>query len=339
MSDVKNKKGLKLANRRRKLGAAGSAVVNFTYHDNYENAPLVISPCVKDLNVNAWIRKEQSQIEALLQKHGAILFRGFDINGSESFSEFVRSMKGEELLPYQYRSTPRRELDANVFSSTEYPADYCIPLHNENSYTNSWASKVFLYCANINCKGGETPIADSRKIYQKIPEEIREEFEAKQLMYVRNFNDLDLPWQEVFQTDDAKEIDQYCQANNIQNSWLDDGTLQTRQVCQATHQHPISLENVWFNQAHLFHFSVLPHEVQVSMEELAQQNRLPRNVYFGDGSEIDSGLINEISRVYDEEKVMFPWQKRDVMLLDNVLFAHGRSSFDGERRIYVAMTN
>jgi len=35
--------------------------------------------------------------------------------------------------------------------------------------------------------------------------------------------------------------------------------------------------------------------------------------------------------------VAFPWQPQDVMLLDNMLTAHGRAPFKGSRRILVAM--
>jgi hypothetical protein len=35
--------------------------------------------------------------------------------------------------------------------------------------------------------------------------------------------------------------------------------------------------------------------------------------------------------------VALPWKQRDVLLLDNVLVAHGRRSFKGPRNILVAM--
>lgn len=42
--------------------------------------------------------------------------------------------------------------------------------------------------------------------------------------------------------------------------------------------------------------------------------------------------------MYDEGSYAFPWQPGDIMVIDNMLMAHGREPFTGKRRIIVAMT-
>jgi hypothetical protein len=64
---------------------------------------------------------------------------------------------------------------------------------------------------------------------------------------------------------------------------------------------------------------------------------LPRNCYFGDGSAIPDESMRRILDVYRELEVSVPWQKGDVILIDNILAAHGRNPFVGERKILVAM--
>jgi hypothetical protein len=36
--------------------------------------------------------------------------------------------------------------------------------------------------------------------------------------------------------------------------------------------------------------------------------------------------------------VSFPWQRGDILMLDNILAAHGRAPYEGPRKILVGMT-
>ena len=67
------------------------------------------------------------------------------------------------MLDYSYRSTPRTLVNGKIYTSTEYPAEQFIPLHNEMSYARDWAMKIWFYCIKPAAKDGETPIADSRR--------------------------------------------------------------------------------------------------------------------------------------------------------------------------------
>jgi len=48
-------------------------------------------------------------------------------------------------------------------------------------------------------------------------------------------------------------------------------------------------------------------------------------------------VIDEIRKAYDSETVKFDWQRGDLLLVDNMLVAHGREPFTGDRRVLVAM--
>jgi alpha-ketoglutarate-dependent taurine dioxygenase len=73
------------------------------------------------------------------------------------------------------------------------------------------------------------------------------------------------------------------------------------------------------------------------MLSLYREEELPRNVYFGDGSPIDVDDLDQIRAAYDALKFHFDWQKDDILLLDNMLYTHGRQPFAGERKILVGM--
>jgi alpha-ketoglutarate-dependent taurine dioxygenase len=305
--------------------------------DGFPAAPVVVRPTAGGLVLADWAGENRPWLEQTLHRAGAVLFRGFGMEDLDEFQRFMHSASGE-LLPYTYRSSPRTQVKGNVYTSTEYPADQRIPFHTEMSYTSTWPLKIGFLSLVVAATGGETPIADSRRVYDRVPAEVRDRFERLGVMYVRNYTPwMDLPWQNVFQTDSRAEVDEFCRSAGIEAEWIDDDHLRTRQVCQGVATHPATGEKVWMNQAHLFHVSSLdPAMVEVLLEEFGEEN-LPRNTYYGDGSPIGAEVFDAIREAYDAEALVFPWEQGDVLLLDNMLMAHSRSPFTGPRRVVVGM--
>lgn len=299
--------------------------------------PLIIQPAIQELNLVAWAKNNQHFIETKLLEHGGILFRNFQVNGAAEFELFIQAIAGN-LLEYSYRSTPRHHVSGKIYTSTEYPAEESIPLHNEMSYSCNWPMKICFHCVQPAKEGGETPIADSRKVFQRIDPSIREKFQQKKVMYVRNYRDkLDLPWQDVFQTNSKTEVEDYCRNNGIEYEWYEQDSLKTRQICQAVATHPQTNETVWFNQAHLFHISSLNPTVREGLLAGFKEEDLPRNTYYGDGSPIETSVLDSIREIYQQEAITFPWQAGDVLLLDNMLTCHGRTPFIGSRKVLAGM--
>lgn len=282
-------------------------------------------------------RARLSLIDQALREHGGVLFRGYSVASTDEFRGFAASF-GHPLVNYDFGSTPRSRVGDGVYSSTEYPAHQHIPLHNEQSCTRTWPMRIWFHCQIAAPHGGETPIADSRKVYHRIDPAIRRRFGRSGLLYTRNYgNGLDVPWQRVFDTNDPAVVEAYCRAHGITHEWSDDGELRTYQVAQASARHPRTGELVWFNQAHLFHPSALEPGLREALLEVVDPDQLPRNVCYGDGSPIEDSVLDEIRGVYRELSVVFPWRAGDVLMLDNMLVAHGRTAFTGERRVVVAM--
>ncbi|NER81770.1 MAG: TauD/TfdA family dioxygenase [Leptolyngbya sp. SIO1D8] len=302
-----------------------------------QRLPLIIKPAVDDISLISWTANNQTFIETMLLQHGGILFRGFKLQLASEFEVLIRALSGK-LTEYSYRSTPRSQVSGNIYTSTEYPADQSIPLHNEMAYASSWPMKIWFFCLEAAQQGGETPIADSQKVFQRINPAIKERFLHKKIMYVRNYGEgLDLHWETVFQTNEKSEVENYCRQAGIEFEWKNSDHLRTRQVCQAVATHPKTGETVWFNQAHLFHVSSLEAEVSDFLLSVLKESDLPRNAYYGDGSNIEDSVLDEIREIYRQEAIMFPWQKGDILLLDNMLAAHGRMPFSGARKVVVGM--
>ena len=299
--------------------------------------PLVLHVESNGLNAMNWVEEYRDDVSRLLDVNGAVLIRGLKVPGSTQFGKMLSGLFGGELIEYTYRSTPRTALRGNIYTATEYPATEVIPQHNENAYARHWPMRIGFLCVLPAETGGETPIGDSREVYKRLPAEIREKFEAKNVMYVRNYSSLDLPWTEVFQTEDKAQVEAFCQANDMTYEWLEGDTLRTSQVNPASITHPRTGEKVWFNQAHLFHVSSLSPEMAQALIDSMGEARLPRNTYYGDGSPIEPEALAVIRAAYEETKVTFPWQRNDLLLLDNVLFTHGRTAYTGPRKVLVGM--
>lgn len=299
--------------------------------------PLVIEPAVEAVNLLAWASNNKEFVRSQLLKYGGLLFRNFTLKTVPEFEQLIETISGS-LLKYTYRSTPRSEVSGNIYTSTEYPADQHIPLHNEMAYSTSWPMKISFFCAQPAQQGGETPIADSRKVFQRIAPEIRERFIEKEVLYVRNYGGgLDLPWQTVFQTTSKSDVEAYCKSAGMEYDWKDGDRLRTRQVCQSAALHPETGETVWFNQAHLFHVSSLKPEVRDYLLLKYKDEDFPRNAYYGDGSPIEEPALENIRHAYEQESVVLPWKQLDILMLDNMLTAHGRRPYAGSRRVLAGM--
>ncbi|MEM9243775.1 MAG: TauD/TfdA family dioxygenase [Pseudomonadota bacterium] len=312
-------------------------MVNFIKKQSLDYVP-VVSPSNSAEKPEAWLSNSRSACERLLHDYGAVLLRGFDIHALSEFNRFALAYS-PNLLEYTNRSTPRTKLGGHVYTSTEYPKERVIPQHSENSYTNHWPSALLFFSVLVAETGGETPLARTDHILQQLDKSLVERFERHNLLYVRNYHPhIDLSWQEVFQTEEKSEVEQFCHNNHIEYEWLKDGQqLRTRQCVQSTIVHPKTGEKVWFNQANLFHASAIGEQDNALLIEALGEENLPRQVYFGNGEPISPDDIAEINRVIEAEKCAFPWQKSDLLIVDNLLMTHGRHAYTGNRKVVVAM--
>ncbi len=325
---------------RRKLPEEAYNIEGITsrlFLDQEQPLPLVISADGPE-DINTIDDAIRQLIVSAVGSIGAVLLRGFKVSSPLAFRKFAASFGAALADQYEYGSTPRSRVSPGVYSSTEYPAHSTIPMHNEQAYTRQWPSRLWFHCMKASKSGGETPLADSRAVFNQIPEDVRAPFMSKELLYVRNFSQaLDVPWQQAFNTDCKDDVERFCTAQGIAWEWKENDELRTRQRCQSALQHPVSGEWVWFNQAHLFHASALGSNTRESLINAIGEENLPRNVFYGDGSPIADADLNTIRAIYDQQKVVFPWQNGDITMIDNLLIAHGRNPYEGDRKVIVAM--
>jgi len=324
------------AARRKAVDLAQVRTVKSGYLASGVRLPLVITPEMEEVDLIEWSAQNRESIEAKLVDHGAILFRGFNLNSVSQFESFAKAVCPD--LFGEYGDLPREEMGGKVYGSTPYPSDETILFHNESSHMHRWPMLIWFYCVKPSEMGGETPIVDCRKIYQAIEPGLRQKFAELGLMYVRNFTPgLDVSWQNFFHTDERSVVEDYCKQASIDFEWTGDGGLRTRQVCPAIVKHPQTGQMVFFNQLQLHHVSCLTPAVRESLASMMPEKDFPRNVYYGDGSKIEDSVVDELLNLYRQFAVTFSWQQHDVIMLNNMLVAHSRNPYVGERKIVVAL--
>lgn len=325
----------KLKSAKRRAVSAESRPVEFT--KPFGELPLVAFSASNALDIAEWGKENRNAILEKLETCGAILFRNFKVETVEHFQRFISNVCGEPLA-YHERSSPRSSVGENIYTSTEHPPDQSIFLHNEQSYNLIFPLKIAFFCVEPPILNGATPIADTRRIFARLRTETKQKFAAKNYCYVRNFSPhIGLSWQTAFQNESRVEVEDYCRRNAIEFEWKNENHLRTRQIRQTIFRHPRSHEEVWFNHLTFFHVSTLPPEIGNALIENLGEENLPNNTFYGDGEAIEPEILEELRTAYEAEKKRFAWQKGDVLLLDNMLVAHGREPFRGNRKIVVAM--
>lgn len=299
--------------------------------------PLVIQSRAEGLLLSAWSAGRRAELEALANQRGAVLLRGFAVQGAADFETCVSNIAGG-ALEYRFRASPRTEVGRHVYTATDYPAEQSIFPHNEHSYSPICPRLLIFYAETPAAEGGQTPLGDAREITRRIDPTVKEQFLRRGILYVRNYGaGFGLPWQTVFQTEDRAEVERYCDGLGVEWEWKSGGRLCTRQKGPAMIRHPASGEEVWFNHATFFHVTTLPAPLRDGLLAEFAAEDLPTQTYYGDGAPIEADTLEHLRAIYRGALREFRWRRNDVLLLDNILAVHGRTPYRGLRRILVAM--
>ncbi len=289
-----------------------------------------------------WYGQHKEEIASEMLKSGGVLIQGLGIQDLEQFEKLVDVLT-KNTLTYVDGNSPRSKLSSKVYTSTEYDKNFHITMHNELSYSHQWPSKIYFSCVKAASKGGETPIADGRKVLEVMNPELVEMIKTKKIKYYRNLHGgggIGPSWQETFETEDKEEVAKFCQGTKSELEWKADGGLRIIQHHDGIITHPVTGEEVWFNQIDQFHPSHLDTEIYETLMMMYGDDpkELPMYVSFGDDAEITEAMVAEITRSIEEVNTYRSWNEGELLLLDNVLTMHGRAPYEGERRVLVSMS-
>ncbi len=279
-----------------------------------------------------------SDLRGLLTSEKALVFRGFQVSGQTL--EPVLDLLLPSRLPYVHGNSPRSKVGRNIYTSTEYPPEFTISMHNELSYAAQWPSRLLFFCERAPAAGGATPVVDGAAWLESLDPEVRAAF-CGGVRYTQNLHDgygLGRSWQNTFETDDRAAVEAYLAGTGATWQWTSDG-LRVRQVRPATIIYPSTGAEVWFNQADQWHPAMLGDEASAVLSDIMTEDDMPQSVTFAEGSPIPADYVAHVRDQGLAAAIDVDWHAGDLMLIDNVLVAHGRRPFSGRRRVLVAMSD
>lgn len=322
-----------------------------------EQIPLVIEPANRNIPQEEFLNllsQDNEYFRKNLLKHGGLLFRNFPIHNEDDFSKVIQRLNLGKFVDYIGGDSPRNKVKDGIYTSTEAPPSIKIPLHNELSFVNKYPKHIYFYCHIAPQEKGETIIGDARKVLASVNEKVKQRLIDKGIKYVSSYyhksalmtllNKMQKShksWTDVFETDCKKQVEKLCQENDFAFKWNQNDWLTISQTRPAMINHPTTEEKVWFNQIHLYDFNpklLGPWRYIGAKLFYCRKHMRLHEVFYADGTKIPREDIYQIMDALDANTVYFPWQKGDVLVLDNVLAMHGRATFTGKRRVLTALT-
>jgi alpha-ketoglutarate-dependent taurine dioxygenase len=291
-----------------------------------------------------WFGARKAVFDRLASVHGALFFRGFPLRQTADFQQVIQPYPTNELT-YIAGGTPRGEIAERVFESTQAPKQFSLRLHQEMSYLPRFPRMVAFFCRKSAWAGGETPLADCRQLERRLPRRLWDGVKARGVRYERNYRapglaDGQKTWTTAFETDDAGEAEAVCRSMGLEPVWRDDGSLSTFFSTPGFTEHPLTGETVWFNQIgpqNLTRRGLGEERWRALVADRAPGSYPRSNATYGDGGEIDEEDLDAVFTAFEDLAITIRWQDGDLMLIDNIMTAHGRNPYEGERDIQVAL--
>ncbi len=308
-------------------------------------------------SVCAWLGELRGELDRALALQGGVLVRGFSsLRDAASFEQALRAT-GAQLMDYVGGTSPRRQVAGKILTATEISGSYSIPLHQEMSYTDDAPARIAFFCETPPAKGGCTTLGDMRGITRALDAGVAGRFAGHGGLQLRRNLPLPedvvhrpgvpKPWTEVFDTRDPAQAQAQAAQRGWRSEWQGDGSMTLwQEVRPATRRHPATGDEVWFNQVHIFAPAAALAwarkdgrlDMAQRLEQAARDNPLQLDCFvFADGTEIAGEDALHLYDVLEREAVPLYWQRGDLLILDNILSAHGRLSFSGERRVLAGL--
>jgi len=298
-------------------------------------APRAGKPSAKELEKVITARSQD--FRALAMKHGAVLLRGFDVNGADDFAAISRSLNCGDYS-YIGGAAPRTELVPGlVFTSNESPPEEPIPFHHEMAQAPNPPNYILFYCEIESPEGGATPIIPSAEVAnfftQRHPE-FAKQLAEKGVRYIRVMPEVTDPtsaqgrsWKETYDVATREEAERVMGTQGTKCEWKDNGDcVTTTTALPGLMNDERTGKQVFFNSM-----------IAAYTGWNDSRNVGKKAIQLGDGTPVDAQAVEDVAEFMREKRVAFKWKKGDVLIIDNFLAMHSRETFVRPRRVLASL--
>jgi len=302
--------------------------------------PLTLVPAGERLSAKQIAQRLEGQASTLREvakKHGAVLLRGFNIDGPEDFALIAKSLDCEDY-PYVGGAAPRTELVPGlVFTSNESPPEEPIPFHHELAQAPNPPNYILFCCQIESPQGGATPIIHSAEVadfFVKNFPDFAARLTEHGVRYIRVMpEETDMTsaqgrsWKETYDVSTRAEAEEVMRSHGTSYEWLPNGDCKTTTAAlPALRIDERTGKTVFFNSM-----------VAAYTGWYDSRNSGKKALVLGDGSPVDEAALDATAAFMMEKRVVFRWHAGDVLIIDNGLAMHSRETFVPPRRVLASV--
>ncbi|MEV0006241.1 TauD/TfdA family dioxygenase [Micromonospora sp. NPDC050980] len=286
---------------------------------------LVTAAVVND-DPQRWLPANREDLRSRMARSGFVRISGLGVTTAAALRSVHDVLAATPIEPRE-RFAVSRALGHGAHTEQDWGLERDICPHHEQAQCAVFPGLLLMACLDAPPEGTSMLIADSKAVLGELPPDLVREFRDRGWSLTRNFRPyFGLQWADAFGVSSPAEVDDYCDRNQIDRSWQPDGSLRTVQRRPALVTHPATGEECWFNQIAFFSRWSIDSGERDILESTFGPDGLPFTTAFGDGAPTSLDIYQAITRAYERVTVRVRLNVGDVLLLDNILAAHGREA-------------
>lgn len=282
-----------------------------------------------------WLTESAAAIRSRVLTEGAMMIHGLALKNPADVA-LARDALSVRIFQSTERFGHRQEGENGIVSPIRWPEEREICPYQEESFSTVVPSIVLTGCIRPPDIGGEALLSDARQISRCLPPDLIDRVRTHGWIMTQVFHPrFGVSWQDAFGCLEREDLSSLLAQRGIACEWLKDGTLRTRRRRPAFRIHPTTGEECWFNQlAFLNRRSLEPREKELLSQAFGDD--LPVDTALGDGQPLSESDHLAILAAYDATTTKLAWQAGDLLVVDNLLTAQGRSPLAGTADYWIA---